>query len=260
MSKTLLSDWTLAAFKQREEERRGEESRPGTEQVNTAPFAPAEAPPRDNDTLRSEWTIAALQKRFAALEQKLAAVEQREEERRRSELVEAAARARREQEQEQVILGTSTDVAPDQSHARWHEAEQPQFVQAEVEPREAGTILHGHEQVFEQKAPEIVGDSQGYRTRFEVHPPRRRGIVRTIVHGFVSVVVTALIAAAIGFGIAVFTVPIEKATQFHTYVNRTLDGLQHKSRVYWRTPSTPSLDHKGSSSAGGSSSSEHERR
>ena len=229
MSKTLLSDWTLAAFKQREEERRREENRRGREQVDAAPFAPAEAAPRENETLRSEWTIAALQKRFAALEQRLAAVEQREaaveqreEERRRSELVEAAARARREEEQEQVVLGAANDVAPDQSHAHRHEIEQPQFVQAEFEPREAGTILHAHEQVFEQNAPETVRDSQGYKSRFEVRPARSRG---TIVYRFISVVITALIAAAIGFGIAVFTVPIEKATQFHTYVNRALDGL-----------------------------------
>jgi hypothetical protein len=92
--------------------------------------------------LRSEWTIAALQKRFAALEQRLASMEQREEERQRSERVEAAARARREEEQQQVVLGSSTDTAPDQSQAHWQEVEQPQFVEAEFEPREAGTILH----------------------------------------------------------------------------------------------------------------------
>lgn len=214
MSKILLSDWTLAAFKQREEERRREENPRGREQVDAAPFAPAEAAPRENETLRSEWTIAALQKRFAALEQRLATVEQREEERRRSELVEAAARARRAEEQEQVVLGASNDVVPDHSHAHRNEIERPQSVQAEFEPQEAGTILRTQEQVFEQNAPEVVS---------EVRPARRRG---TIVYRFVSVVITALIAASIGFGIAVFTVPIEKATQFHTYVNRTLDALR----------------------------------
>ncbi|WP_148043019.1 hypothetical protein [Methylocystis hirsuta] len=223
MSTTLLSDWTLAAFKQREEERRREENRRGRAQVDAASLAPAEAAPRENEMLRSEWTIAALQKRFGALEQRLAAVELREEERRRSELVEAAARARREEEQEQVVLGASNDAPPDQSHAHWNEIEQPQLVQAAFEPQEEGTILRAQEQVFEQKAPEIVGDSQGYESRSEVRPARRRG---TIVYRFVSVVITALIAAAIGFGLAVFTVPIEKATQVHTYVNRTLDGLR----------------------------------
>ncbi|MBG0799137.1 hypothetical protein IYX23_15810 [Methylocystis sp. L43] len=209
-------------------------------------------PPRDNETLRSEWTIAALQKRFAALEQRLAAVEQSEEERRRSDLVEAAARARREEEQEQIVLGTSTDTAPDQSQAQWQEVEQPQFVQAEVEPREAEAILHAHEQVFERNAPEIAKESQGYKSRFEVHPARRRGIFRTMVYRFVSVVITALIAAAIGFGIAIFTVPIEKATQFHTYVNRALDGLHNKYRVERRTPPAPQPDQGRSSSPGGS--------
>lgn len=223
MSKTLLSDWTLAAFKQREEERRREENLYGREQVDAASFAPAEAAPRENETLRSEWTIAALQKRFAALEQRLAAVEQREEERRRSELVEATARARRAEEQEQVVLGAPNDVAPDHSHAHWNEIEQPQLVQAAVGPQEAETILRAQEQVFEQSAPEVVRDAQEYESRSEVRPARRRG---TIVYRFVSVVITALIAAAIGFGVAVFTVPIEKATQFHTYVNRVLDGLR----------------------------------
>ena len=88
--------------------------------------------------------------------------------------------------------------------------------------------MRAQEQVFEQKAPEIVGDSQGYESRSKVRPARRRG---TNVYRFVSVVITALIAAAIGFGIAVFTMPIEKATQFHTYVNRALDGLHDKYRV-----------------------------
>lgn len=222
MSKTLLSDWTLAAFKQREEERRREENLRGREQVDTAPFAPAEAAPRESEILRSEWTIAALQKRFAALEQRLAAMEQREEERRRSERVEAAARARRAEEEEQVALGVSPDVAPDHGHAHWQEIEQPQLVQATVEPPEEGTILRAQEQVFEQNASEVVRDAQGYESRSDVRPARRRG---SIVYRFVSVVITALIAAAIGFGIAVFTVPIEKATQFHTSVNRALDGL-----------------------------------
>jgi len=252
MSKTLLSDWTLVAFKQREEERRGGENRRVTEQVRAASRAPAEAPPRDNELLRSEWTIAALQKRFAALEQRLASMEQREEERQRSERVEAAARARREEEQPQVVLGSSTDVAPDQSQAHWQEVEQPQFVEAEFEPREAGTILHAHEQVIEQKAPEIVRDSQGYKSRFEVHPAPRRGIVRTIAYGFVSVVMTALIAAAVGFGIAVFTVPIEKATQFHTYVDHALAGLHDKYRAGRRTPPATPPDQGRPSSPEGS--------
>ena len=252
MSKTLLSDWTLAAFKQREEERRREENLRGRKQVDTAPFAPAEAAPRENEILRSEWTIAALQKRFAALEQRLAAVEQREEERRRVERVEAAARARRKEEQQKVVLETSTEVAPDQSQAHGQEVEQPQLVQAEVEPREAETILDAKQQVFEQDAPEIVRDSQGYKRRFEVHPARRRGIFRTMVHRFVSVVITALVAAAIGFGIAIFTVPIEKATQFHTYVNRALAVLHDKYRVERRTPPTTSPDQGRSSSPGGS--------
>jgi len=252
MSKTLLSDWTLVAFKQREEERRGGENRRVTEQVRAASRAPAEAPPRDNELLRSEWTIAALQKRFAALEQRLASMEQREEERQRSERVEAAVRARREEEQQQVVSGSSTDTAPDQSQAHWQEVEQPQFVEAEFEPREAGTILHAHEQVIEQKAPEIVRDSQGYKSRFEVHPAPRRGIVRTIAYGFVSVVMTALIAAAVGFGIAVFTVPIEKATQFHTYVNHALAGLHDKYRAGRRTPPATPPDQGRPSSPDGS--------
>ncbi|MGJ0451637.1 MAG: hypothetical protein ACR65T_00160 [Methylocystis sp.] len=249
MSTTPLSDWTLAAFKQREEERRREENLRGREQVDAAPFAPAEAAPRENEMLRSEWTIAALQKRFAALEQRLAAVEQREEERRRSERVEAAARARREEEQEQVVLGAANDAAPDQSHAHWNAIEQPQFVQAAFEPPEAGTISRAHEQVFEQIAPEIVRDSQGHKSLLEVRPARSRG---TIVYRFVSVGITALIAAAIGFGIAIFTVPIEKATQFHTNVNRALAGLHHKYRVERRTPPTPPPDQGRSSSPGGS--------
>ncbi|CCJ08015.1 Hypothetical protein BN69_2564 [Methylocystis sp. SC2] len=252
MSKTLLSDWTLAAFKQREEERRREENRRGRAQGDAARLAPAEAPPRDNETLRSEWTIVALQKRFAALEQRLAAMEQREEERRRSERVEAAARARREEEQQQIVVGAANDVAPDQSPAHWREIDQPQFVQEAFEPQEEGTILHAQEQVFEQNAPEVVRDAQGYDSHADVRSARGRGTVQTIVYGFVSLVITALIAAAIGFGIAIFTAPIEKATQFHSFVNRTLDGLHDKYRAERRTPPTTPPDQGRSSSPGGS--------
>jgi hypothetical protein len=63
---------------------------------------------------------------------------------------------------------------------------------------------------------------------------------------------TALIAAAVGFGIAVFTVPIEKATQFHTYVNHALAGLHDKYRAERRTPPATPPDQGRPSSPDGS--------
>ena len=84
MNDILLSDWTLAAFKQREEERRRKE------REEAARVTTKEETPRSSEASRPDWTVAALQKRFAALEERLAALEQREEERHRKEQAEAA--------------------------------------------------------------------------------------------------------------------------------------------------------------------------
>lgn len=70
MNKILLSDWTLAALKQRVEERRRKQ------QNEAAPVPPNREVRRGNETLRSDWAIGALQKRFIALEQRLAALEE----------------------------------------------------------------------------------------------------------------------------------------------------------------------------------------
>lgn len=271
MSKILLSDWTLVAFKQREEERRKRE------QGETAPLPPATATPRANETLRSEWTIAVLQKRFAALEQRLAAQEQREEARRQSELREAAARTRQQEEHDKALLATSTIVAlqksfaaleqrlaaleqreearrqseleaaaarirqkeeqeqallappaivaPSQGNERWRGIDQPGLLQPEFEPREAGLLAHADAQWLERNVSETARDREGKGDRIEIRPARKGGIVVAIFYRVVSIMITASIAAAIGFGIGVYAVPIEKAAQFHSFVNRALHGV-----------------------------------
>lgn len=219
MSKILLSDWTLVAFKQREEERRKRE------RGEMAPLPPAAATPRANETLRSEWTIAVLQKRFTALEQRLAALEQREEARRQSELREAAARIRQKEEQDEALLATSTIVAPSQGNERWRGIDQPGLLQAEFEPREPGPLTHTDAQWLERNVSETARDREGKGDRIEIRPARTGGIVFAILNRVVSIMIMASIAAAIGFGIGVYAVPIEKATQFHSFVNRALDGV-----------------------------------
>ncbi len=89
MAEVLLSDWTLTAFMQREEERRRRE------QTEVAVISPHKEIPRSTEPLRNEWTIAALQQRFAALEQRIATLEQIVGEQRRKEQAEAASVAPR---------------------------------------------------------------------------------------------------------------------------------------------------------------------
>lgn len=209
MNEILLSDWTLGAFKQREEERRKRE------RDEAALTPPKEEMQRDNESLRSEWTIAALQKRFAAMEQRLAALEQREEEQRRKERAEAALAPPREEKRrgEEAFLGSSTLVAPKQSEEQRRTKAQPEFADAKIEHEQLGAARPANEQRLQPQ--EAIRNSETARV----------GAAYKLARGFFSLVITASVAAAIGFGAAIYIVPIEKTAHFRALVMRGLDSI-----------------------------------
>lgn len=212
MKEILLSDWTLAAFEQREEERRRKEQR------EAAFAAPQEAMQRGNETLRSDWTIAALQKRFAALEQRIAALEQREEEQRRKERAEAArVPPQQGQRREDIIVSSSAPVAPKQMEEEQPTQEPAQSAAAKIEHRQAEVAGRANEQRLQ-------------RDRLEIRPVRNDetvhvGAAHKMARGFISFLITAVIAGAIGFGAGIYVMPIEKATHFRALVKRGLDSI-----------------------------------
>lgn len=210
MKEILLSDWTLATFKQREEERRRKEQR------EAALAAPQEGMQRSSETLRSDWTIAALQKRFAALEQRIAALEQREEEQRRKERAEAARVPPQQQGQrrEDIVAGSSAPVAPKQMDEEQPTKERAQSAAAKIEHRPA----------------EVAGRANDQRDRLEIRPVRNEetvhvGAAHKMARAFISFLITAVIAGVIGFGAGIYVVPIEKATHFRALVKRGLDSI-----------------------------------
>lgn len=227
MNEILLSDWTLAAFKQREEERRRKQ------QNEAAPVSPNNEAPRGNETLRSDWTIAALQKRFTALEQRLAALEQREEERRLKELIEATARVpprEEKQRNEEVSFSNSTVLASQQRNEDWRAREQPEFVRAKAESQEIEAIRYGDDQWLERKEAETVRRDEGeglQRDRIAISATRNGetphvGMARKMMRWLISILITASVAAAIGFATAIYAVPTEKAAHFRTLIKRQL--------------------------------------
>lgn len=234
MNEILVSDWTLAAFKQREEERRRKQ------QNEAAPVPLIKEAPRGDETLRSDWTIAALQRRFttleqrlAALEQRFAALQQREEERRLKELIEATARVSPREEKprdEEVSFSNSTVIASQQRNEDWRAREQPEFVQAKAVSREIEAISHGSDQWPERKEAETVRRDEGeglQRERIAISAvgngeTAHVGMAHRMMRWLISFMITATVAAAIGFAIAIYAVPTEKAAHFRTLIERQL--------------------------------------
>ena len=229
MNDILLSDWTLAAFKQREEERRRRE------REEAARVTTKEETPRSSEASRPDWTVAALQKRFAALEERLASLEQREEERHREEQAEAAHAPIREERphSDEMVLRDSTLVAFKQSEDERRSKKEAEFDKTPI----------GREQVEppyrldqpprrDQVEPERVGGGfesvqrEPYASRtiasndaIYIEPSRGSG------RRFFLILITAVIATAIGFGVGLYVVPIEKANHFRAAVKRGLDLL-----------------------------------
>jgi hypothetical protein len=179
---------------------------------------------RDTEPLRSEWTIAALQQRFAALEQRIATLEQMVEEQRRKAQAEAVSVAPRAEtpHNEATRLTNPTLVAPDLIDQPAH------FAAAEIEDVRVEAVGPDSEQRRKRDESKTVKfDAQRLeRDQIDVRPPATAHLEPgKKPRSFTSFIITALTAAAIGFGAAIYGVPIEKAIHFRAVTKRGLDSI-----------------------------------
>lgn len=215
MKEGFLSEWTLDAFEQREEER----SR--TERDEAARVRSSEEKQRSNEILCGEWTVAGLQKRFAAIEQRLAALEKREEEPRQKEQPEPPQAARpllleEKQRSKEALLSDSTEFGETRIERQQGEAIRRSDERGLTSEAVATVTLDEQERLL--RAPAKI------RTLEEAENVRA-GVARNMMRGLFSLMITASIAGALGFGIAVSMVPIDKATQFRALAEGGLDSI-----------------------------------
>ncbi|WP_424360726.1 hypothetical protein [Methylocystis parvus] len=214
MKEVLLSDWTLAAFMQREEERRRKEQ-------TEAPVAPLQKQTqRSAEPLRSDLTIAALQKRFVALEQRIETLEQMVGERRRKEPAEAPAVAPRAE----TPRSEPTPVEPVLV------AQTARVAAARMEDLRVEAPAFASEQRLKRSEPEpLKADARGSMARdsIDFRPPQAPHVEPSHkkAGGLTSFMITALTAATIGFGAAIYEVPVEKAVEFRSLAKRGLDTI-----------------------------------
>lgn len=220
MKEVLLSDWTLAAFMQREEDRRRKE------QTEASVAPPPKQMPRSAEPLRSEWTIAALQQRFVGLEQRIANLEQMLEEQRRKEQAEAPRAAPRTEtpRSEDMLLADPHLVAASL-------VSQPApFAATRIEDvRVEAPAPPGEQRLMRNGSTTERFDARGglERDEIDMRPPETAHAApgRKKARSFTSFMITALTAAAIGFGAAISMVPIEKAVEFRALANRGLETI-----------------------------------
>lgn len=212
MKEGFLSDWTLDAFEQREDERRSKE------RDEAARVRPSEEKQRSNEI--GEWTVAALQKRFIAIEQRLAALEKREEKPRQKEQPEPPQAVRpllleEVQHSKEALLSDLAELGEARIE-RQQEAIRPANDRGLQSEAVATVTLDEQERLL--RAPMKA------RTLKEAENVQV-GVGQKILRGLNSFLITTSVAGAIGFGIGVSIVPIEKATQFRTLAERGLDSL-----------------------------------
>ncbi len=220
MKEVLPSDCTPTAFTQREEERRRKE------QTEAAVIPPHKEMLRSTEPLRSEWTIAALQQRFTALEQRIATLEQMAGEQRKKEQAESASVAPREKMagREELLLTSPTLVAPDSVD------QQAKYAAAKIDDVRVKAADPSGEQRLNRNEAKIARLDAGGRLErdpIEVRPEETEHVepAHKKAHRFVSFIITAFTAGAIGFGAAIYVVPIEKAIHFRTLAKRSLASI-----------------------------------
>ncbi len=212
----LLSDWTLAAVKQREEDRSRHEW---------------EEKQRAKETFVGDSLITFKQKEEERREKQkeekqraeepplidpiLAAMKQKEEERRKEELAaEAAVVTMKQAEIAEAKIVDEQAEAARRAKDEWRERE------------EAESVLRALEDGRQ-------------RERKETRAVPKSGIVRSrgtarMIRGVLSTLTTVAIAGAIGFGAGVYATPPDKADEFRALVNSKVDevnGLIQRERA-----------------------------
>ena len=188
MNEILSSDWTPAAYKQREEQQRMREA-------DEAALVQG-----DREILVSDWNLVAFQQREKERRKKeakaaLAELEKRMEERRKKEEAGLA---------ETKLAGLQTEAV------RREQEERPPAEVVQLADRvELAALQRDREETHFREEPATI------------HIEATRKPAR----GFPSILVTGLIAATIGFGMGVYIVPVKKATHFRALVNGGLNSV-----------------------------------
>ncbi len=191
----LLSDWTLAAVKQREEERRRKE------QVEPTLVA---LKPREEEwgaiaSRVSDWNLAFRQKE--------------EERRRKEQAAEAAVVTSRPAEVAEVKIVDEKAEAARRPNDEWREPEEPEY------------ILHALEDSRQRELEETPAVPKSGIVR-------SRGKTR-VIRGVLSTLTTVAIAGGIGFGAGVYATPPDKADEFRAFVNSKLKEIDRLIQREW---------------------------
>jgi hypothetical protein len=258
MKEVCLSDWTLAAVKQREEERR----RKVQAQPAVVALKPRDEKQRGEAVLLSDWTLVAVkqreeERRRNEREEKQRAKEtfvsdsiitfkQKEEERREKQKEEkqraeepplidpilAAMKqkeADRRKKEQAAVAAVVTMKGAEVAEAKIVHEEQEAARRAKDEPRareQAEPVLRAVENTLQRECKETRAVPKG-------------GIVHSggaarMIRGILSTLTTVAIAGAIGFGAGVYATPPDKADEFRALVNSKvdeIDGLMHRERA-----------------------------
>ncbi len=257
MKEVLLSDWTLAAVKQREEDRR----RKAQAEPTPVALKRREENQRGEAILLSDWTLAAVKQREEdrrrhEREERLRAKEtfvsdslitfnQKEEERREKQKEE------KQRAEEPPLIDPILVMKQKEEERRKEElaaevavvtVKQAEIAEARIVPLEAEAARRAKGGPRErEKAEPIfrVVENTLQRERQETRAVPKRVVVRSrattkMIRGVLSTLITAAIWGAIGFGVGVYATPPDKADEFRAFVNSKLDeinGLMHRERA-----------------------------
>ena len=254
----LLSDWTLAAVKQREEER------PRKAQAEPVPVAlkPRDENQRAEGMLLTDWTLAAVKQREEVrrrherqehqraketfVSDSLITFKQKEEEPRQKQKEE-------KQRAEEPRLIDPILAAMKQKEEEWRKEElaaeaavvtmkQAEIAEAKIMDEQSEAARPAKDEWRERGEAESVSralEGGRQRERKETRAVPKRGIVRSrgtarMIRGVLSTLTTVAIAGAIGFGAGVYATPPDKADDFRALVNSKVDeinGLIQRERA-----------------------------
>ncbi|MGC1864008.1 MAG: hypothetical protein WA733_23540 [Methylocystis sp.] len=256
----LLSDWTLAAVHQREEERRRKA------QAEPVPVAlqPMEENQRGEAIPLSDWTLAAVKQReedrrrhereekqrakVTFVGHSLITFKQKEEERREKQkagkqraeepplidpILAAMKQKEKEEERHKEELAAEAAVVP----IKLSEIAEAKIVDEQAEAgRPAKDDWRGREDAQSVLPAQEDG---GQRERKKTRAVPKSEIVRSggtarMTRGILSTLTTVAISGAVGFGAGVYATPPDKADAFRAFVNSELEeinSLLHRERA-----------------------------
>ena len=255
MKEVLLSDWTLAAVKQREEDR----LRKAQAEPTPVALKPREENQRGEAILLSDWTLAAVKQREedrrrhereerqrakeTFVSDSLITFNQKEEERREKQTEE------KQRAEEPPLIDPILVMKQKEEERRKEElaaevavvtVKQAEIAEARIVPLEANARRAKGGPREREKAEPIfrVVENTLQRERQETRAVPKRVVVRSlstarIIRRIVSTLTTVAIAGAIGFGAGVYATPPDKADEFRALVNSKLEEINGLIQREW---------------------------